>query len=118
MYIILLSIHGLIRGHDLELGRDPDTGGQTLYAVDLAQALAERDDVGQVDPVTRRIVDPSASSDYARLSNPCLKGAYPAHRPRPGGIRREGAAMGPPRRLYGQPGLDTQRGEAGAGPGP
>ena len=42
MYILLLSIHGLIRGHELELGRDADTGGQTLYVVDLARALAQR----------------------------------------------------------------------------
>jgi sucrose-phosphate synthase len=27
LYVLLLSIHGLIRGH--ELGRDADTGGQT-----------------------------------------------------------------------------------------
>ena len=30
LYIVLLSIHGLIRGQNLELGRDADTGGQTL----------------------------------------------------------------------------------------
>ena len=65
MYILLLSIHGLIRSHELELGRDADTGGQTLYVVDLARALAERDDVDRVDLVTRRIVDPAVSSDYA-----------------------------------------------------
>jgi sucrose-phosphate synthase len=70
MYILLLSIHGLIRGHDLELGRDADTGGQTLYVVDLARALAERDDVDQVDLVTRRIVDPRVSSDYAEPIEP------------------------------------------------
>jgi len=29
LYIVLISVHGLIRGHDLELGRDADTGGQT-----------------------------------------------------------------------------------------
>lgn len=66
MYILLLSIHGLIRGHELELGRDADTGGQTLYVVDLARALAERDDVDQVDLVTRRVVDPVVSGDYAK----------------------------------------------------
>ena len=66
MYILLLSIHGLIRGRELELGRDADTGGQTLYVVDLARALAERTDVDQVDLVTRRIVDPAVSSDYAK----------------------------------------------------
>ena len=65
MYILLLSIHGLIRGRDLELGSDADTGGQTLYVVDLARALAERDDVDRVDLVTRRVVDPTVSSDYA-----------------------------------------------------
>jgi sucrose-phosphate synthase len=65
LYILLISIHGLIRGHDLELGRDADTGGQTLYVVDLARALSERDDVERVDLVTRRIVDPAVSEDYA-----------------------------------------------------
>jgi sucrose-phosphate synthase len=65
MYILLISIHGLIRSHDLELGRDADTGGQTKYVVDLARALAERDDVTQVDLVTRRVLDSNVSSDYA-----------------------------------------------------
>ena len=37
-YIVLLSIHGLIRGKNLELGRDADTGGQILYVLELAQA--------------------------------------------------------------------------------
>ncbi len=64
-YLLLISVHGLIRAHDLELGRDADTGGQTKYVVDLARALAERDDVGQVDLVTRRVVDPAVSDDYA-----------------------------------------------------
>ena len=64
-HLLLISIHGLIRGHDLELGRDADTGGQTKYVVDLARALAEREDVRQVDLVTQRVVDPSVSADYA-----------------------------------------------------
>ena len=65
LYILLISIHGLIRGQDLELGRDADTGGQTLYVVELARALGQRDDVERVDLVTRRIVDPAVSEDYA-----------------------------------------------------
>lgn len=65
LYILLISIHGLIRGKDLELGRDADTGGQTLYVVDLARALGEREDVERVDLVTRRIVDANISDDYA-----------------------------------------------------
>jgi len=70
MYILLLSIHGLIRGNELELGRDADTGGQTLYVVDLAHALAEREDVDRVDLVTRRILDPAVSDDYAEPTEP------------------------------------------------
>lgn len=28
LYIVLISLHGLVRGERMELGRDPDTGGQ------------------------------------------------------------------------------------------
>jgi len=70
LYILLISIHGLIRGHDLELGRDADTGGQTLYVVELARALGERHDVERVDLVTRRVVDPAVSEDYAQAEEP------------------------------------------------
>ena len=52
IYIALLSIHGLIRGKNLELGRDADTGGQTLYVVELAQALARQPGVARVDLIT------------------------------------------------------------------
>jgi len=65
LYIVLLSIHGLIRGHSLELGRDADTGGQTLYVVELARALARHSAVRQVDLITRCIVDDTISADYA-----------------------------------------------------
>ncbi|MCP5313503.1 MAG: HAD-IIB family hydrolase [Chromatiaceae bacterium] len=65
-YILMISVHGLIRGHDLELGRDADTGGQTKYVVDLARALAANDAVAQVDLVTRRVVDPAVNPEYAQ----------------------------------------------------
>ncbi|MHB8153608.1 MAG: glycosyltransferase, partial [Bacillati bacterium] len=65
MYILLLSVHGLIRGHDLELGANADTGGQTGYVVDLARALGRHTEVGRVDLVTRLIRDPRYSADYA-----------------------------------------------------
>ena len=65
-YLVLISIHGLIRARDLELGRDADTGGQTKYVLDLARALAAREDVDHVDLVTRRIVDTAVSEDYAQ----------------------------------------------------
>ncbi len=64
-YLLLLSIHGLIRGHELELGRDADTGGQTKYVVDLARALATQEGVERVDLVTRMVRDRSLSTDYA-----------------------------------------------------
>lgn len=66
LYVVLLSIHGLIRGSNLELGRDADTGGQTLYVVELAQALAKQQGVAWVDLVTQRVVDDSVSADYAQ----------------------------------------------------
>lgn len=65
-YFVLISIHGLIRGEDLELGRDADTGGQTKYVVELAKALGERPEVARVDLVTRRIVDADISADYSK----------------------------------------------------
>ncbi len=66
LYIALISVHGLIRGHDLELGRDADTGGQIKYVVELARALAECQEVERVDLLTRRIQDPEVSEDYAQ----------------------------------------------------
>ncbi|TFH59378.1 MAG: HAD-IIB family hydrolase [Candidatus Zixiibacteriota bacterium] len=66
LYIALLSIHGLIRGKNLELGRDADTGGQTLYVVELAQALADQPGVNRVDLITRRVVDETVDDDYAQ----------------------------------------------------
>ena len=64
-YLLLISIHGLIRGHELELGRDADTGGQTKYVVDLARALGAHSDVRQVDLVTRQVTDPAVSGEYS-----------------------------------------------------
>ena len=66
LYIVLISPHGLIRGEDLELGRDADTGGQTKYVVELAIALGERPEVERVDLLTRKVSDPQLSSDYAK----------------------------------------------------
>ena len=65
LYILLISLHGLVRGHDLELGRDADTGGQVQYVVELARALAAHPQVARVDLLTRRVIDPKVSPDYA-----------------------------------------------------
>jgi sucrose-phosphate synthase len=64
LYIVLVSVHGLIRGHNLELGRDADTGGQTKYVVELARALAAHPDVDRVDLLTRQVIDPKVDDDY------------------------------------------------------
>lgn len=65
LYIMLLSIHGLVRGSQMELGKDADTGGQIQYVVELAKALSQDPRVGRVDLVTRLVqgkgVDPSYS---------------------------------------------------------
>ncbi|MDT8406418.1 MAG: HAD-IIB family hydrolase [Methylococcales bacterium] len=65
-YIAMISIHGLIRGQNLELGRDADTGGQTQYVVDLTRALAQQDTVARVELITRRVIDDRVSEDYAQ----------------------------------------------------
>ena len=70
LYLLLISVHGLIRAHDLELGRDADTGGQTKYVVDLARALGLQKNVARVDLVTRQVIDPEVSSDYAEAIEP------------------------------------------------
>ena len=74
--IALLSLHGLIRGENLELGRDEDTGGQTKYVVELARALAEQPDVRRVDLITRQIFDDRVSDDYAVEKEPLGHGAH------------------------------------------
>ncbi|MDH5258325.1 MAG: glycosyltransferase [Gammaproteobacteria bacterium] len=66
LYIVLISVHGLIRGHNMELGSDADTGGQTKYVVELARALGLHPDVARVDLLTQRVIDPDVSSDYAQ----------------------------------------------------
>jgi len=66
LYIVLLSVHGLVRAHDPELGRDADTGGQVQYVLDLARGLARHPGVERVDLVTRLVEDARVSDDYAR----------------------------------------------------
>jgi sucrose-phosphate synthase len=76
LYIMLISVHGLIRGENLELGRDADTGGQILYVVELARALAAQPNVARVDLLTRRIIDPKVSTDYAQPEEKLGENAY------------------------------------------
>ncbi len=65
LYIQLYSLHGLIRGKELELGRDADTGGQIKYVFELASMLSTFPEVEKVELVTRWIYDKKVSPDYS-----------------------------------------------------
>ena len=75
LYIAHISIHGLIRGEKQELGRDPDTGGQVKYVVDLAKALAAWPAVERVDLFTRRIIDNNVDPHYGEPLEPLCEKA-------------------------------------------
>ncbi len=70
LYILLFSIHGLIRGGSPELGADADTGGQVKYVVELARTLGEQKEVAQVDLFTRQIESTKVSSEYGTVVEP------------------------------------------------
>ena len=75
LYVLSLTIHGLVRATDIELGRDADTGGQVLYVVDQARALARHPDVERVDVVTRLIQDKRVDESYSRPFEEICPGA-------------------------------------------
>ncbi|VFQ76063.1 unnamed protein product [Cuscuta campestris] len=64
LYIVLISLHGLVRGENMELGRDSDTGGQIKYVVELAKALAKIPGVYRVDLFTRQVSSPEVDWTY------------------------------------------------------
>lgn len=64
-YFLLISVHGLLRGEDMELGRDADTGGQIKYVVELARALGADPRIDRVDLITRKIEDQRVAPGYA-----------------------------------------------------
>jgi sucrose-phosphate synthase len=65
MYVLMINIHGLIRGEDVEFGRDADTGGQTRYVIDLVKNLSNMDRINKVDLITRMIKDKRVSKTYS-----------------------------------------------------
>lgn len=73
--VTLISLHGLIRAHDPQLGYDADTGGQIKYVLELARCLANQPQVGGVELMTRQIIDPSIDDSYAQLEEPICDGA-------------------------------------------
>lgn len=64
LYIVMISLHGLVRGDNMELGRDSDTGGQVKYVVEFAKALAKLPEVYRVDLLTRQICSSEVDSSY------------------------------------------------------
>ncbi|KAJ8429958.1 hypothetical protein Cgig2_015688 [Carnegiea gigantea] len=70
LYIVLIRqglgdiLHGLIRGENMELGRDSDTGGQVKYVVELARALGSMPGVYRVDLLTRQVLAPEVDWTY------------------------------------------------------
>ncbi|BEV35378.1 glycosyl transferase [Synechococcus sp. M16CYN] len=73
--LLHLHLHGLFRSEDPELGRDADTGGQTLYVLELVRSLALRAEVDRVDVVTRQICDRHVSPDYGMPEEEICLGA-------------------------------------------
>lgn len=76
LYIVHISIHGLVRGNNIELGRDADTGGQIKYVVELARELGKQPNVERVDLFTRQVFDPRVSEDYAQAEEQLSDHAY------------------------------------------
>ena len=66
LYVLMMSVHGLVRSTNLELGRDADTGGQVSYVVELARALAADPAVDRVDLLTRQIFASNIDPIYAQ----------------------------------------------------
>lgn len=74
LYVVMISLHGLVRGERMELGRDSDTGGQVKYVVELARAMALHPAVYRVDLLTRLIRDQKVDSDYGQEEECLVKG--------------------------------------------
>ena len=70
LYILMLSIHGLVRSDHLELGRDADTGGQIKYVIELAKNLSQEQRVCRVDLLTRMVIDPKVDAIYSAKEEP------------------------------------------------
>lgn len=75
LYIQLISIHGLIRATNPELGRDADTGGQIKYVLELAAALANHPDVWRVDLLTRQVYSNKLDPIYSQAVEKIVEGA-------------------------------------------
>lgn len=73
--IALISLHGLIRAENPELGRDADTGGQVTYVLELARELARHPQVEHVNLFTRQIIDSRIDEQYGQLEETIAENA-------------------------------------------
>lgn len=73
--VLSLSVHGLVRAREIELGRDADTGGQVLYVVDQAKALVQHGQAGGLQLATRQVVDKRLDESYAKPTEEICPGA-------------------------------------------
>lgn len=73
--ITLISLHGLIRAKDPELGRDADTGGQIKYVLELAAELSRHPEVESVELLTRQVIDQNVDDSYAQVEEPITENA-------------------------------------------
>ncbi|KAF3794156.1 putative sucrose-phosphate synthase 2 [Nymphaea thermarum] len=76
LYIVLISLHGLVRGENMELGRDSDTGGQVKYVVELSRALSMMPGVYRVDLFTRQVSSPDVDWSYGEPTEMLAPGSY------------------------------------------
>ncbi len=53
LYIVLISMHGLIRGQHMELGRDADTGGQVRFADVIRPSRPTRTSTPSTNPTMK-----------------------------------------------------------------
>ena len=65
MRIHLYSVHGLFRKDNLEIGRDSDNGGQTVYVMELGEALSRSPNIEKVHLFTRQVEDDAVDFDYS-----------------------------------------------------
>jgi len=67
MNVLVINVHGLFRGRNLELGRDADTGGQTKYVYEYVKELGKNSKVDNVFVMTKLLEDKRYSSDYSQV---------------------------------------------------
>lgn len=66
MFLMSIALGGCLKGPPVRYGLTEDTGGHIAYVLGAALALGRREDVDQVEIVTRLIEDSRFGPDYAQ----------------------------------------------------